>query len=76
MDGSLPLHSWFFKIATSELFAYDPETWQFSPLTGGRQSSYFCPAFPRRGLLPRNNSTSQTKTRFKSLTGIVKRVTI
>jgi carbonic anhydrase len=32
MDGSLRLHGWFFKIATAELFAYDPETKQFSPL--------------------------------------------
>jgi carbonic anhydrase len=32
MDGSLRLHGWFFKIATAELFAYDPETLQFSPL--------------------------------------------
>jgi carbonic anhydrase len=34
MDGSLRLHGWFFKIATAELFAYDPETRQFSPLAG------------------------------------------
>jgi carbonic anhydrase len=32
MDGSLRLHGWFFKISTAELFAYDPETRQFSPL--------------------------------------------
>ena len=32
MDGSLRLHGWFFKIATAELFAYDPDTQQFSPL--------------------------------------------
>ncbi len=32
MEGSLQLHGWFFKIATAELFAYDPETRQFSPL--------------------------------------------
>jgi carbonic anhydrase len=32
MDGSLRLHAWFFKIATAELFAYDPEARQFSPL--------------------------------------------
>ena len=32
MDGSLRLHGWFFKIATAELFAYDPEPRQFSPL--------------------------------------------
>jgi carbonic anhydrase len=31
-DGSLQLHGWFFKIATAELFAYDPKTRQFSPL--------------------------------------------
>jgi carbonic anhydrase len=31
-DGSLRLHGWFFKIATGELFAYDPETLQFLPL--------------------------------------------
>jgi carbonic anhydrase len=32
MDGSLRLHGWFFKIATAELFAYDPGTRQFLPL--------------------------------------------
>ncbi len=32
MDGTLRLHGWFFKIATAELFAFDPETRQFSPL--------------------------------------------
>lgn len=32
MDGSLRLHGWFFKIATAELFAYDPETLQFKLL--------------------------------------------
>ena len=32
VDGSLRLHGWFFKIATAELFAFDPETRQFSPL--------------------------------------------
>jgi len=31
-DGTLRLHAWFFKIATAELFAYDPEARQFSPL--------------------------------------------
>ena len=31
-DCSLRLHGWFFKIATAELFAFDPETRQFSPL--------------------------------------------
>jgi carbonic anhydrase len=34
MDGTLRLHGWFFKIATAELFAYDPEKRQFSPLAG------------------------------------------
>ena len=33
-DGTLRLHGWFFKIATAELFAYDPATKQFSPLVG------------------------------------------
>jgi carbonic anhydrase len=32
MDGSLRLHGWFFKIATAELFAYNPEARQFQPL--------------------------------------------
>src|SRR5437868_4007597 len=32
MDGSLRLHGWFFKIATAELFAYEPETRQFAPI--------------------------------------------
>lgn len=32
MDGSLRLHGWFFKIATAELFAYNPDTRQFAPL--------------------------------------------
>jgi carbonic anhydrase len=32
MDGSWRLHGWFFKIATAELFAFDPETRQFLPL--------------------------------------------
>ena len=31
-DGTLRLHGWFFKIATAELFAYDPESRQFTPL--------------------------------------------
>ncbi len=31
-DGTLRLHGWFFKIATAELFVYDPETRQFAPL--------------------------------------------
>jgi carbonic anhydrase len=29
----LGLHGWFFKIATGELFAYDPARGQFAPLT-------------------------------------------
>ena len=37
MDGSLRLHGWFFKIATAELFAYDPETRQFSPLVADKK---------------------------------------
>jgi len=35
-DGTLCLHGWFFKIATAELFAYDPQTRQFSPLAAER----------------------------------------
>jgi carbonic anhydrase len=35
-DGSLSLHGWFFKIATAELFAYNPETRQFDPLVPER----------------------------------------
>jgi len=31
-DRSLRLHGWFFKIATAELFAFDPQTKQFLPL--------------------------------------------
>jgi len=31
-DGSLRLHGWFFKIATADLFAFDPESKQFLPL--------------------------------------------
>jgi carbonic anhydrase len=30
--GTLHLHGWFFKIATAELFAFDPELNQFVPL--------------------------------------------
>ena len=37
MDGSLRLHGWFFKIATAELFAYDPEMLQFSPLIAEKE---------------------------------------
>jgi len=32
MDGSLRLHGWFFKIASAELFAYNPDARQFQPL--------------------------------------------
>lgn len=31
-DNSLRLHGWFFKIATAELFAFDPAVQQFKPL--------------------------------------------
>jgi carbonic anhydrase len=31
-EGTLRLHAWFFKIATAELFAYDPDKKQFEPL--------------------------------------------
>ena len=37
-DGSLHLHGWFFKIATGELFAYDPVAGQFAPLTNPQAS--------------------------------------
>lgn len=37
-DGSLRLHGWFFKIATAELFAYDPATRQFAPLVADAES--------------------------------------
>jgi carbonic anhydrase len=30
--GQLRLHGWFFKLATAELFAYEPEAKQFLPL--------------------------------------------
>jgi len=32
MGGTLRLHGWFFRIATAEMHAYDPETRQFTPL--------------------------------------------
>jgi carbonic anhydrase len=32
-EGSLRLHAWFFKIGTGELFAYEPELKQFTPIT-------------------------------------------
>jgi carbonic anhydrase len=37
MDGSLRLHGWFFKIATAELFAYNPDARQFQPLTQNKK---------------------------------------
>jgi carbonic anhydrase len=37
MDGTLRLHGWFFKIATAELFAFDPETRQFLPLVADKE---------------------------------------
>ena len=30
--GTLRMHGWFFKLATAEMFALDPQTLQFSPL--------------------------------------------
>ncbi len=30
--GTLRLHGWFFRIATAEMFAYDPATQQFQPI--------------------------------------------
>lgn len=35
-DGSLRLHGWFFKIATAELFAFDPDSKQFLPLVADK----------------------------------------
>ena len=35
-DGSLRLHGWFFKIASAELFAFDPDTKQFLPLVADK----------------------------------------
>jgi carbonic anhydrase len=32
-EGTVRLHAWFFKIATAELFAYDPEQRQFQPIS-------------------------------------------
>lgn len=34
-SGKLHLHAWFFKIATGELSAYDPDLRQFTPLHAG-----------------------------------------
>jgi carbonic anhydrase len=31
-EGALRLHAWFFKIATGELFVYNPEQKQFEPI--------------------------------------------
>ena len=31
-SGRMQLHAWMFKIATAELFAFDPEARQFAPL--------------------------------------------
>lgn len=31
-EGKLRIHGWFFKIATAELFAFDPVTHQFQPM--------------------------------------------
>ena len=31
-NGTLRLHGWFFKIATAELFTFDPESRQFQPI--------------------------------------------
>lgn len=38
-DGSLHLHGWFFKIATAELFEYDPTAHQFAPLITDSQKT-------------------------------------
>lgn len=38
-EGTLQLHGWFFKIATAELFAYDPETKQFHLITEAPRAS-------------------------------------
>jgi carbonic anhydrase len=32
-DGTLRVHGWFFRIANAELFAFDPETRQFHPIS-------------------------------------------
>ena len=31
-QGRLRLHGWFFKIATAEMYAYDPAVQQFLPI--------------------------------------------
>jgi carbonic anhydrase len=38
-DGSLRLHAWFFKIATAQLFAYNPEMRQFQLITEANEGS-------------------------------------
>lgn len=38
-DGSLRLHGWFFKIASAELFAFDPDSKQFLPLAADQPPS-------------------------------------
>ena len=51
-EGSLRLHGWFFKIATGELFAYDPAQKQFLPFTkdsGGHTNPPFSPSAPDPG---------------------------
>ncbi len=37
-NRTLRLHAWFFKIATAELFAYDPEQTQFLPLVARKDT--------------------------------------
>lgn len=39
-DGSLRLHAWFFKIATADLYAYEPSAGQFLPLVGPGQMKF------------------------------------
>lgn len=36
-EGTIRLHGWFFKIATGELFAYDPEVRQFTAMEAGNE---------------------------------------
>ncbi len=36
-EEKLRLHAWFFKIATAELFAYDPDAQQFAPLIAAKK---------------------------------------
>jgi carbonic anhydrase len=37
-EGALRLHAWFFKIATAELFAYDPALREFQLITQAFQN--------------------------------------